>query len=120
LELVEAAPGGIITFTFFQVRRAQKPDEPKKPEGVSAVGRLRRQKPGQHDRAAGLEPVFVGYANNNASDGQYQNTDSNRGGDRNFLFGDGSVRLFKPTITIKKSWAPGTMADGEIILSCSY
>jgi prepilin-type N-terminal cleavage/methylation domain-containing protein/prepilin-type processing-associated H-X9-DG protein len=62
----------------------------------------------------------LGYGNNNATDGQYQNTNSNHPGGCNFLFADGSVHFIKSSINMKTYWALGTKADGEVISSDSY
>ena len=56
----------------------------------------------------------------NASDGQYQNANSNHPGGANFLFADGSVHFLKSSISIKTYWALGTKANGEVISSDSY
>jgi prepilin-type N-terminal cleavage/methylation domain-containing protein/prepilin-type processing-associated H-X9-DG protein len=58
--------------------------------------------------------------NSNASDGQYQNANSNHPGGANFLFGDGSVRFLKSSIAIRTYWALGTKANGEVVSSDSY
>jgi prepilin-type processing-associated H-X9-DG protein len=58
--------------------------------------------------------------NSNASDGQYLGATSNHPGGCNFLFGDGSVRFLKSSISIKTYWALGTKANGEVISSDSY
>ena len=62
----------------------------------------------------------LGYGNNNATDGQYQNANSNHPGGANFLFADGSVHFLKSSINIKMYWALGTKSDGEVISSDSY
>jgi prepilin-type N-terminal cleavage/methylation domain-containing protein/prepilin-type processing-associated H-X9-DG protein len=62
----------------------------------------------------------LGFANNNATDQGYQNSNSNHPGGANFLFADGSVRFIKSTIAIKTYWALGTKAQGEVISSDSY
>jgi prepilin-type processing-associated H-X9-DG protein len=59
-------------------------------------------------------------SNNNATDGQYQNANSNHPGGANFLFADGSVHFLKSSIAIKTYWALGTKANGEVISSDSY
>jgi prepilin-type N-terminal cleavage/methylation domain-containing protein/prepilin-type processing-associated H-X9-DG protein len=61
-----------------------------------------------------------GGTNSNASDGQYQNANSNHPGGANFLFSDGSVRFLKSSISIKTYWALGSRAQGEIVSSDSY
>jgi prepilin-type N-terminal cleavage/methylation domain-containing protein/prepilin-type processing-associated H-X9-DG protein len=58
--------------------------------------------------------------NSNASDGQYQNANSNHPGGANFLFGDGSARFVKSTIGVKTYWALGTKAGSEVVSSDSY
>ncbi|QEH34516.1 putative major pilin subunit [Aquisphaera giovannonii] len=58
--------------------------------------------------------------NSNASDGQYQNANSNHPGGANFLFGDGSARFLKSSISIQTYWALGTRANGEVISADSY
>ena len=81
----------------------------------------------QYGRPADLDPVSVwlvcnrrGSPNSNASDGQYQNANSNHPGGANFLFADGSVHFLKSSINIKTYWALGTKANGEVISSDSY
>ena len=49
-----------------------------------------------------------GGTNSNASDGQYQNANSNHPGGANFLFADGSVRFIKSTVDMRTYWALGT------------
>jgi len=58
--------------------------------------------------------------NSNASDGQYQNANSNHPGGANLLFGDGSARFIKSTVAIRTYWALGTKAGGEVLSSDSY
>jgi prepilin-type N-terminal cleavage/methylation domain-containing protein/prepilin-type processing-associated H-X9-DG protein len=59
-------------------------------------------------------------ANSNASDGQYQNANSNHPGGANFLFGDGSVKFLKSSLNIRTYWALGTKAGGEVISSDAF
>ena len=78
-----------------------------------------------HDRTADLDSVFVhllhmNTSNNNATDGQYQNANSNHPGGANFLFADGSVHFVKSSINMKTYWALGTKAKGEVLSSDSY
>jgi prepilin-type processing-associated H-X9-DG protein len=61
-----------------------------------------------------------GGTNSNASDGQYQNANSNHPGGANFLFGDGSVKFVKSTINMKTYWALGTREGGEVISADAY
>lgn len=61
-----------------------------------------------------------GGINSNASDGQYQNANSNHPGGANFLFGDGSVRFVKSTINIRTYWALGSRAGGEVISADAF
>jgi prepilin-type N-terminal cleavage/methylation domain-containing protein/prepilin-type processing-associated H-X9-DG protein len=61
-----------------------------------------------------------GGTNSNASDGQYQNANSNHPGGANFLLGDGSVRFIKSSVNIRTYWALGSRNLGEIISSDSY
>jgi prepilin-type N-terminal cleavage/methylation domain-containing protein/prepilin-type processing-associated H-X9-DG protein len=61
-----------------------------------------------------------GGTNSNASDGQYQNANSNHPGGANFLLGDGSARFLKSTINMKTYWALGSRAGGEVVSSDSY
>jgi prepilin-type N-terminal cleavage/methylation domain-containing protein/prepilin-type processing-associated H-X9-DG protein len=61
-----------------------------------------------------------GGTNSNASDGQYQNVNSNHPGGANLLFGDGSVHFLKSSIAYKTYWALGTRAGGEVISSDQY
>ncbi|WP_165225718.1 DUF1559 domain-containing protein [Aquisphaera insulae] len=61
-----------------------------------------------------------GSPNSNASDGQYQNANSNHPGGANFLFGDGSARFLKSTISMQTYWALGTRNGGEVVSSDSY
>ena len=56
----------------------------------------------------------------NASDGEFQNSNSNHPGGANFLFADGSVRFIKSSISMMTYWALGTKANGEVISSDSY
>jgi len=58
--------------------------------------------------------------NSNASDGQYQNANSNHPGGSNFLFGDGSAKFLKSSIAMKTYWALGTKAGGEVVSADSY
>jgi len=58
--------------------------------------------------------------NSNASDGQYQNANSNHPGGANFLFGDGSVKFLKSSIAMKTYWALGTKAGGEVVSSDAF
>ena len=59
-------------------------------------------------------------SNNNATDGQYQNANSNHPGGANFLFADGSVHFVKSSINMKTYWALGTKSQGEVLSSDSY
>jgi len=61
-----------------------------------------------------------GNTNSNASDGQYQNVNSNHPGGANLLFGDGSVHFLKSSIAYRTYWALGTRAGGEVISSDQY
>ncbi|QDV37650.1 DUF1559 domain-containing protein [Tautonia plasticadhaerens] len=61
-----------------------------------------------------------GSPNSNASDGQYQNANSNHPGGANFLFGDGSVRFIKSTINMRTYWALGSKAGGEVVSADQY
>jgi prepilin-type N-terminal cleavage/methylation domain-containing protein/prepilin-type processing-associated H-X9-DG protein len=61
-----------------------------------------------------------GGTNSNASDGQYQNANSNHPGGANFLFGDGSAHFLKSSINIRTYWALGSRSLGEIVSSDSY
>jgi prepilin-type N-terminal cleavage/methylation domain-containing protein/prepilin-type processing-associated H-X9-DG protein len=61
-----------------------------------------------------------GGTNSNASDGQYQNVNSNHPGGANVLFGDGSVHFLKSSIAIRTYWALGTRAGGEVLSADSY
>lgn len=61
-----------------------------------------------------------GGTNSNASDGQYQNVNSNHPGGANLLFADGSVHFLKSSINIRTYWALGTKAGGEVISSDAY
>jgi prepilin-type N-terminal cleavage/methylation domain-containing protein/prepilin-type processing-associated H-X9-DG protein len=61
-----------------------------------------------------------GGTNSNASDGQYQNVNSNHPGGANVLFGDGSVHFLKSSIAIRTYWALGTRNGGEVISSDQY
>jgi len=61
-----------------------------------------------------------GNPNSNASDGQYQNVNSNHPGGANVLFGDGSVHFLKSSIAIRTYWALGTRNGGEVISSDQY
>jgi prepilin-type processing-associated H-X9-DG protein len=61
-----------------------------------------------------------GGTNSNASDGQYQNVNSNHPGGANVLLGDGSARFIKSTVAIKTYWALGTRAGGEVISADAY
>jgi prepilin-type N-terminal cleavage/methylation domain-containing protein/prepilin-type processing-associated H-X9-DG protein len=61
-----------------------------------------------------------GNTNSNASDGQYQNVNSNHPGGANLLFGDGSVHFLKSSIAYRTYWALGTRGGGEVISSDSY
>jgi prepilin-type N-terminal cleavage/methylation domain-containing protein/prepilin-type processing-associated H-X9-DG protein len=58
--------------------------------------------------------------NSNASDGQYQNANSNHPGGANFLFCDGHVQFIKSSISIRTYWALGTRGNGEVISADSY
>jgi prepilin-type N-terminal cleavage/methylation domain-containing protein/prepilin-type processing-associated H-X9-DG protein len=58
--------------------------------------------------------------NSNASDGQYQNVNSNHPGGANVLLADGSARFIKSTIAMTTWWALGTRNGGEVISSDSY
>ncbi len=59
---------------------------------------------------------------NNAdiADGTYQGANSNHPGGSNFLFGDGSLRFIKASVSIRTYWALGTKANGEVMSSDSY
>ena len=59
-------------------------------------------------------------SNNNATDGQYQNANSNHPGGANFLFADGSVHWIKSTINLRTYWMLGTKADGDVLSADSY
>jgi prepilin-type N-terminal cleavage/methylation domain-containing protein/prepilin-type processing-associated H-X9-DG protein len=61
-----------------------------------------------------------GGTNSNASDGQYQNVNSNHPGGANVLLADGSARFLKSSIAIRTYWALGSRAGGEIVSSDSY
>ena len=61
-----------------------------------------------------------GGTNSNASDGQYQNANSNHPGGANFLLGDGSVQFIKSSINIRTYWALGSRSLGEVISADSY
>jgi prepilin-type N-terminal cleavage/methylation domain-containing protein/prepilin-type processing-associated H-X9-DG protein len=61
-----------------------------------------------------------GGTNSNASDGQYQNANSNHPGGANFLLCDGSARFIKSSVSIRTYWALGTRNLGEVISSDSY
>jgi prepilin-type N-terminal cleavage/methylation domain-containing protein/prepilin-type processing-associated H-X9-DG protein len=61
-----------------------------------------------------------GGTNSNASDGQYQNANSNHPGGANFLFGDGSVKFIKSSVNIRTYWALGSRNGGEVISSDAY
>jgi prepilin-type processing-associated H-X9-DG protein len=61
-----------------------------------------------------------GKPNSNASDGQYQNANSNHPGGANFLFCDGSVHFLKSSISIKSYWALGTRNGSEVISADAY
>jgi prepilin-type N-terminal cleavage/methylation domain-containing protein/prepilin-type processing-associated H-X9-DG protein len=61
-----------------------------------------------------------GNTNSNASDGQYQNVNSNHPGGANLLFGDGSVHFLKSSIAYRTYWALGSRAGGEVISSDQY
>jgi len=58
--------------------------------------------------------------NSNASDGPYQNANSNHPGGANFLFADGSVHFIKSSIDIRTYWKLGTKANGEVLSSDQY
>jgi prepilin-type N-terminal cleavage/methylation domain-containing protein/prepilin-type processing-associated H-X9-DG protein len=58
--------------------------------------------------------------NSNASDGQYQNVNSNHPGGANVLLGDGSARFVKSSINIRTWWALGSRNLGEVISADSY
>jgi prepilin-type N-terminal cleavage/methylation domain-containing protein/prepilin-type processing-associated H-X9-DG protein len=62
----------------------------------------------------------IGQTNSNASDGQYQNVNSNHPGGANLLFGDGSVKFIKSSIQMKTYWALGSKANGEVISADAY
>jgi prepilin-type processing-associated H-X9-DG protein len=62
----------------------------------------------------------MGKTNADILDGTYQNANSNHPGSSNFLFGDGSVRFLKSSISMTTYWALGTKANGEVISSDSY
>jgi prepilin-type processing-associated H-X9-DG protein len=61
-----------------------------------------------------------GGINSNASDGQYQNANSNHPGGSNFLFGDGSARFLKSSIAVRTYWALGSRNLGEVVSSDQY
>jgi prepilin-type N-terminal cleavage/methylation domain-containing protein/prepilin-type processing-associated H-X9-DG protein len=61
-----------------------------------------------------------GGTNSNASDGQYQNVNSNHPGGANLLFGDGSVHFLKSSINIRTYWALGSRNLGEVISADQY
>ena len=52
--------------------------------------------------------------------GEFQNATSNHPGGVNVLFGDGSVRFIKSSISMMTWWSLGTKAGGEIVSSDSY
>jgi prepilin-type N-terminal cleavage/methylation domain-containing protein/prepilin-type processing-associated H-X9-DG protein len=58
--------------------------------------------------------------NSNASNGQYQNANSNHPGGANFLFADGSARFVKSTVAMTTYWALGTKAGGEVVSADQY
>ena len=58
--------------------------------------------------------------NADIADGTYQGANSNHPGGANFLFGDGSSRFIKSSISHQDLLVLGTKANSEVISSDSY
>jgi prepilin-type N-terminal cleavage/methylation domain-containing protein/prepilin-type processing-associated H-X9-DG protein len=76
--------------------------------------------PSPNDYKFGWCALRGGGTNSNASDGQYQNANSNHPGGANFLLADGSARFIKSSIAIKTYWALGSRNLGEVISADQY
>ena len=55
-----------------------------------------------------------------AEHAHYQNANSNHAGGVNALFGDGSVKFIKSSISFPTWWALGTESMSEVVSSDSY
>ena len=79
----------------------------------------------QHDHTAELDPVYVWCLQNGTPAMRTlpmgpTRHNSNHPGGANFLFGDGSSRFIKSSVSIRTYWALGTKANSEVISSDSY
>ena len=70
--------------------------------------------PSPNDYKFGWCALRGGGTNSNASDGQYQNANSNHPGGANFLLSDGSARFIKSSVNIKTYWARETGTSARL------